>query len=120
MNQHILFVTKNETTSATRFCANTLRDAGFRVFLAESLGRAVAVAFSLHPDLVILEQTFAEQERTAFINCLHESRPEIRVLYLQDGETGSDLLLKCCQSILSAQPGGRRVHSDQEFVAQSA
>ena len=120
MSHHILFVTKNDTTLAARFCANTLRDAGFRVFLAESLGRAVAEVYSLSPDLVILEQTFGEQERTAFINCLHESRPDIRVLYLQHEETGANLLLKCCQSILSAQPGGRRVHSDQEFVAQSA
>jgi len=79
------------------------------------------MAFSLRPDLVILEQSFGERERTAFIDCLHESHPEIPVLYLQQGKkTPPDLVLKCCQNILTAQPGGGTVHAIQEFIAKSA
>lgn len=120
MNQQILFVSRDEHVILTRFCCETLRGAGYRTACAESLGRAVSVAFSLQPDLVILEQSYSEHERTAFIECLLESYPDIRVLYLQYGEAHPSLLLKACKDIFSGQHGCRSIYSIQEFIAKSA
>ena len=90
------------------------------MFRVESLGRAIAMIFSLSPNLVILERTFGERERMAFINCLHESNPDIPVLYLEHGRISPDLLLKACKKILAAQPRVGTVHSIQEFIGKSA
>jgi response regulator RpfG family c-di-GMP phosphodiesterase len=120
LSQQILLIARNETGLATRIYSDILQNAGFQVSRAETLGRAIVVANSIHPDLVILEQSFAERERTAFINCLHQNHPEIPVLFLQPGLVRPDVILKSCRDILSAQPGGRTVHTIQEYNAKPA
>jgi response regulator RpfG family c-di-GMP phosphodiesterase len=120
LSQHILVIARDETALGTQLYTTILGNAGYRISRAESLGRAIALALSGKPDLVIVEQTHAQRECSAFINCLHETRPEIHVLCLQNGETRPDVLLKICRSILAAQPGGRTVHSLQEFIGKSA
>jgi response regulator RpfG family c-di-GMP phosphodiesterase len=114
LSQQILLIARNETGLATRIYSDILQNAGFQVSRAETLGRAIVVANSIHPDLVILEQSFAERERTAFINCLHQNHPEI------PGLVRPDVILKSCRDILSAQPGGRTVHTIQEYNAKPA
>lgn len=118
MNQHLLLVSKDEGRFLAKFRSDALKSAGYRVSEAESLGRAVALTFSLHPSLVILEQAFSERERTAFIEYLHESYPGTQVLSLQYGDVRPDLLLKVCGRILSGQPGSRTVHTIQDFAVK--
>lgn len=120
MIQHILLVSKEESPFLLKFRSDALKSAGYRISEAESLRRAVALAFSLQPNLVILEQAFTEHERTAFIEYLHESYPATQVLSLQYGDVRPDLLLRVCRRILSGQPGSRTVHTIQEFAAKKS
>lgn len=120
MKGHILLVSRDESAFLSKFRCDTLKSAGYRTTQAESLRRAVAIIFSVKPDLVILEQSFTEGEKTAVIEYLHESYPDIQVLSLQYGDVRPDLLLKACGSILSGQPGSRTVHNIQELAAKKS
>lgn len=111
MNQQIILVSRDESLLAARLRGEILRTAGYQTRYAESLGRAVSLTFSLHPDLIILEQSFSERERTAFINCIHDSHPHIPVLYLQYGATRPSQLINACRRILSMQAEGQTVHT---------
>ena len=119
MNGHIILVSRDESLIATRLRGDFLRNAGYRITYAQSLGRAVALVCSLHPDLVILDSSYSEHEKTAFLDCIHESHLHIHVLCLQYGDARPELLIKACVKILSRQPGSGTVHSLQEFSAKS-
>ena len=119
MKGHIILVSRNESLIATRLRGDFLRNAGYLTTYAESLGRAVALVGSLHPDLVILDSSYSEHEKTAFLDCIHESHLHIHVLCLKYGDARPELLIKACVKILSRQPGSGTVHSLQEFSAKS-
>lgn len=118
MNRDILLVSRGETFLLSKFRHDTLKSVGYRVTYAESLGRAVALVFSLKPRLVILEESFTEGERTAFVDCLQENHLATQVLFLQSGDVRPEMLLAACRSIFSAQPGSNLVHTIREFTAR--
>ncbi|QNI30598.1 hypothetical protein H7849_15805 [Alloacidobacterium dinghuense] len=120
MDRHILLVSKGESDLLSKFRCDTLQSAGYETTEAPSLGRAVAVIFSVMPDLVILEPYFAERERTAFIGGLHESYPDMQILCLPHGDVRPDLLLKACGTILSGHLGSKTVHTIEEFEARKS
>jgi hypothetical protein len=118
LNQHLLLVSGNESVFLTKVRYDTLGQAGYRTVHAESLRRAFALVFSVRPDLIILEESFTEREKNAFIEFLNENYPGTQMLFLQHGDVQPEMLLKACRDILSAQPGSRTVHIIQEFAAK--
>jgi len=120
LNQQIILVSRDESLIAARLRGEILRTAGFRTTYAESLGRAVSLTFSMQPDLIILEQSFSERERSAFIDCIHGCYPNIPVLYLQYGVARPSLLINACKRILTTQAGDPTVHTVSRITPKMA
>ena len=106
----ILIVSRDDDQTFAFTCRQTLESQGYRTSRAVSLGQAISRAFIERPVLVILDYSFKSAEQAAFIECLHESYPDIHVLCLKY-QIPPQVLLAECKSILASQPGAENVHA---------
>ncbi len=111
VGQKILLVSRDEDKFLTRHRSRGFERVGYRVFGACNLGQGISIALRIHSDLVILEESFSDHEQVAFVECLHESHPDICVLRLGPGAISTEELVSECSLVMSRHPGGERVHT---------
>lgn len=111
MNHQILFISKNEDHFLARTRCDILERAGYLTLQADGLNDALSLAQVRRADLIIIEHSFSLLEQKAFVNSVHESRPDLHVLCLQYGLIPPGVLLKECESIFSGQPRGGRIRA---------
>lgn len=114
----VLLVSRYEEKRRVSGHCESFERAGYRVSQSYSLGNAMCVAVNTRPNLIVLERSISEREQIAFIDCLHESYPDIHVLCLGPGHISTQDLLSECKSILAGHPGGEKVHTVRPAEAQ--
>jgi len=109
VGKKVLMVSREEDKFLDRHRSRAFERAGYRVSGAYSLGQGISLALRIHPDLVILEESFSDHEQMAFVECLHESHPDIYVLRLGPGAISTEELVSEGRMVMSGHPGSERV-----------
>ena len=110
VNQTILLASRND--GSLRIRSATLKRAGFRTVCTNNLSRTVWLSFDIRPNLIVVGDSFTDEEQAAFVDVLHECQPGICVLCLKSGMEGAHLVDQC-RAILSEEPGCTRVRLSQ-------
>jgi DNA-binding NtrC family response regulator len=86
-----------------------LQRAGYSTISDTDLARGLQIAQERQPALVVIGHSFHETEQLRFVEHLHETYPEIRVILLRYGLIEPVVLIEMCRSFLDAGPGESRV-----------
>jgi hypothetical protein len=106
MSQTVLLAFRDDMQLRSR--SVTLKYAGYRTACANNLSRAIALSFDMTPNLIVLGDSFSDDEQAAFVDELHECQPGIWVLCLKSGVEPASLVEQC-RSILTGEPASAKV-----------
>jgi DNA-binding NtrC family response regulator len=86
-----------------------LQRAGYCTISGSDLSKGLRIAQERQPALVLVGASFTEAAQMLFVEQLHETYPEIRVLLLRHGFIDPLEMLEMCRSFLDCGPGESRV-----------